>query len=126
MTFSEFSKIKFIRFLVVGLMNSVFGYSCFALLIYLGLHYSSALLLATVLGVAFNFKSTGSLVFGSYNNKLIFRFVVGYALIYCVNLGGIAIFSFFGVVPYVSGLILLLPMAALSFIINNRFVFNYA
>lgn len=126
MTLSKLAKIKFIRFLMVGLMNSAFGYGCFALLVYLGLHYSSALLLATILGVAFNFKSTGSLVFGSHNNKLIFRFVLGYALVYCINLGGIAIFSFFDVVPYFSGLILLLPMAALSFIINNRFVFNYA
>ncbi|ROM56303.1 GtrA family protein [Pseudomonas sp. C 49-2] len=126
MTFNELIKVKFLRFLLVGLMNAAFGYGCFAGFIYLGLHYSFALLLATVLGVAFNFKSTGSLVFGSHDNKLIVRFVLGYAVVYGVNLGGVAALALFGVVPYVSGLILLLPMAVLSFLINNRFVFNDA
>ncbi len=119
-------KVKFLKFLLVGLLNSAFGYGCFALFMYLGLHYSLALLLATALGVLFNFKSTGSIVFGSKNNRLIFRFVAGYTFVYCVNLGCIAALAQFGVVPYISGIALILPMAILSFIINNRFVFNYA
>ncbi|WP_349747005.1 GtrA family protein [Pseudomonas frederiksbergensis] len=119
-------KVKFLRFLLVGLLNAAFGYGCFAIFIYFGLHYSAALFLATILGVAFNFKSTGSLVFGSKDNRLIGRFVIGYAFVYCVNLGGIASLAYFGVVPYVSGIALILPMAILSFFINNRFVFNYA
>jgi hypothetical protein len=76
--------------------------------------------------VLFNFKSTGSIVFGSKNNKLIFRFVIGYAFVYCINLGCITGLAHFGVVPYVSGIALIRPMAILSFFINNRFVFNYA
>ncbi|WP_033064114.1 GtrA family protein [Pseudomonas sp. GM18] len=119
-------KVKFLRFLLVGLLNAAFGYGCFAIFIYFGLHYSAALFLATILGVAFNFKSTGSLVFGSKDNRLIVRFVIGYAFVYCINLGGIASLACFGVVPYVSGIALILPMAILSFFINNRFVFNYA
>ncbi|MFL1490557.1 GtrA family protein [Pseudomonas antarctica] len=126
MTIRELVSSKFFKFLLVGLMNSVFGYGCFASFLYLGLHYSSALLLATILGVLFNFKSTGSLVFNSNNDRLIFRFIIGYVLVYSVNLGGIALFSLFGVAPYVSGLILVPPMAVLSFLINNRFVFNHA
>jgi putative flippase GtrA len=119
-------KVKFLRFLLVGLLNSTFGYSCFAGFMYLGCHYSIALFLATVLGVLFNFKSTGSLVFGSKNNRLIFKFVAGYSFVYFVNLGCIAVLEHFGVIPYISGIALILPMAILSFIINNRFVFNYA
>jgi GtrA-like protein. len=126
LTASELLKTKFFKFLLVGLMNAAFGYGCFAVFVYLGLHYSAALLLATVLGVVFNFKSTGGLVFNSNNNGLIFRFVVGYVVVYGVNLGGIAMLSLFGVTPYVSGLILVPPMAVLSFLINNRFVFNHA
>ena len=49
-----FLKIKLVRFLLVGVMNAVFGYGCFAGFLYLGLHYSMALLLATILGVLFN------------------------------------------------------------------------
>lgn len=126
MILRDLLKIKFLRFLLVGLLNAAFGYGCFAIFIFYGLHYSAALLLATVLGVAFNFKSTGVLVFGSRDNRLVARFIIGYAFVYCVNLGGIAGLSYFGIVPYMSGMVLILPMAILSYFINNRFVFNYA
>jgi putative flippase GtrA len=119
-------QIKLFRFLLVGVLNAAFGYGCFAGFLYLGLHYSAALLLATILGIAFNFKSTGALVFGSKNNKLIFRFVAGYGVVYGTNVGGIAALKLLGVDPYVAGMALIVPMALLSFVINNRFVFNYA
>lgn len=119
-------QVTLLRFLLVGVLNAAFGYGCFAGFLYLGLHYSAALLLATVLGVAFNFKSTGALVFGSNNNKLIFRFVAGYGVVYGINLVGIAALKFLGVEPYLAGMALIVPMALLSFVINNRFVFKYA
>ena len=119
-------QVKLLRFLLVGVLNAAFGYGCFAGFLYLGLHYSAALLLATVLGVAFNFKSTGALVFGSKNNKLIFRFVAGYGVVYGANVAGIAALKLLGVAPYLAGMALIVPMALLSFVINNRFVFNYA
>ncbi len=119
-------QVKLLRFLLVGVLNAAFGYGCFAGFLYLGLHYSAALLLATVLGVAFNFKSTGSLVFGSKNNKLIFRFVAGYGVVYGANVAGIAALKLLGVEPYLAGMALIVPMALLSFVINNRFVFNDA
>lgn len=119
-------QVKLLRFLLVGVLNAAFGYGCFAGFLYLGLHYSTALLLATVLGVAFNFKSTGALVFGSKNNKLIFRFVAGYGVVYGTNVVGIAALKLLGVEPYLAGMALIVPMALLSFVINNRFVFKYA
>ncbi|MGE5472456.1 MAG: GtrA family protein [Bacteroidota bacterium] len=116
---------RFVRFVLVGLVNSIFGYGIFAILLYAGLHYSLALLLATILGVLFNFKSTGSLVFGSHDNRLIFRFVGSYVVVYFFNYMGIEALSRLGVIPYIGGAILVLPMAVLAFLINKRFVFNY-
>ena len=118
-------KYQFARFVLVGIMNALFGYGCFALFLYAGLHYPIALFLATVLGIFFNFKSTGSLVFGSHDNRLIFRFIGSYGVIYFINILGIKAFSYVGVVPYISGAILILPMAVLAYIFNKRFVFNY-
>jgi putative flippase GtrA len=125
-TLHRLLQVKLFRFLLVGVMNAAFGYGCFAGFLYLGLHYSTALLLATILGIAFNFKSTGALVFGSKNNKLIFRFVAGYGVVYGANVAGIAALKLVGVDPYLAGLALIVPMALLSFVINNRFVFKYA
>ena len=57
-------KHKFVRFLLVGVLNTLFGYFSFATLIIIGLDYKLAALLATIIGVLFNFQTTGRLVFG--------------------------------------------------------------
>lgn len=119
-------KVKLVRFLIVGIINAAFGYGCFAVFLYFGMHYSAALLLATILGVLFNFKSTGALVFGSRNNRLIFRFIGGYGVVYGANVAGIALLGLVDINPYLAGIALIVPMALLSFFINNRYVFNYA
>jgi putative flippase GtrA len=115
---------QFTKFVAVGIVNSVFGYGCYAVLIYSGLHYTFALLFATILGVLFNFKSISVLVFGSNNNRLIFRFVGCYAVVYLGNVSGIKVLSYMGFEPYIAGAILIVPAAILSFILNKRFVFN--
>lgn len=114
----------FFRFLLVGLLNTAFGYGCFTLLLYAHLHYSLALFIATILGILFNFKTTGALVFKSSNNILIFRFVLVYAVVYGINLIGVEAFLRLGFTPYLGGAILVFPMAALAFILQKRFVFS--
>jgi len=116
-------RYQLVRFLFVGLINTLVGYGCFALLMYMGLHYTVALFVATVFGVFFNFKSIGVGVFRSHNNYLVFRFVAIYAVVYLINIGGIKALSYVGLDPYIGGAVLLLPMAILAFILNKRFVF---
>jgi putative flippase GtrA len=115
---------QFVRFLLVGVLNTLFGYACFFVLLRAGLHYSVALALATALGVLFNFKSTGMVVFGSSNNRLLWRFIASYAVVYLANLAGIGLLQRAGLSPQVAGALLLLPAAALSFVLNKKFVFT--
>lgn len=112
-----------VRFLAVGLLNTVFGYSCFAIFLFAGIHYALALLLATFFGVLFNFKSIGFLVFKSHNNRLIFRFVAVYVFVYGVNVAFLKLLYMQGVGPYYGGAVLVIPMALLSFFLNRKFVF---
>ena len=42
---------KFIKFLFVGGLNTIFGYSVFALLIFMGLYLSFVVIIATILGI---------------------------------------------------------------------------
>jgi hypothetical protein len=51
---------------------------------------------------------------------------LGYAVVYGANVAGIAALKLVGVNPYLAGIALTVPMALLSFVINNRYVFNYA
>lgn len=116
---------QFVRFLLVGVLNTAFGYGCFAALLFVGVHYSVALLASTVLGVLFNFKSTGALVFGSHDNRRIVRFVGTYGVVYLCNLLGIRVLVQAGLTPAVAGAVLLFPAAVLAFALNKKFVFTH-
>lgn len=76
---------RIIRFGVVGLLNTAFGYGLYALFVYLGTLPEVALLGATIIGVIFNFFTTGRLVFRNSDNGLFTRFAATYATIYAVN-----------------------------------------
>ncbi len=115
---------RFVRFLAVGVLNSLFGYGCFALLLYLGVHFAVALFFATVVGVLFNFKTTGYLVFKSNDNRLVFRFAATYAIVYAVSVSSLKLLSLIGINMYYGGALLILPMAALAYILHKRFVFK--
>ena len=56
---------QFVRFVLVGILNTAFGYGVYCLMLWIGLSYWWATLIANVLGVLFNFKTTGVLVFKS-------------------------------------------------------------
>ena len=114
---------RFIKFLFVGAINTVFGYSAYVVLLYVGLHYSAASLLATVLGVIFNFFTTGRLVFENMDYRKFVRFCLVYVCSYLINLVCLAIFDAAGANMYWAGLPLILPMALLTYHLNKRFVF---
>lgn len=82
----SFWQIPFVRFLAVGVLNTVFGYGVFSVLILLGLRREWALLLATIMGVLFNFRTTGVIVFRNRNYYLLGRFLFVYLIVYVINL----------------------------------------
>jgi putative flippase GtrA len=115
---------RFVRFLLVGGLNTIFGYGIFALLIYFGMHYSLAALFGTILGILFNFQTIGRLVFAQYGHGLIFRFVAVYGLTYLLNLFGLYLFNLAEVSNYLAGAILIIPMALVAYYLNKSFVFS--
>ena len=112
-----------LRFLVVGCINSAFGYGVFVVLLFFGLNYATALLLATIVGAVFNFCTTGRLVFDSANYSLFFRFIGSYSVVYLIHVAGLQMLACAGVDMYIAGFICLLPVALLGFFINKKFVF---
>jgi putative flippase GtrA len=116
--------IQFLRFLVVGAVNTAFGYGVFAGFILLHLHYTVAALLATICGVLFNFKTTGVLVFENKNNRLIFRFFGVYAITYLLTIGLLKVFNFYNVSNLIGGAIIALPIAFISFSLSKKLVFR--
>ena len=115
---------RFIKFLLVGVLNTLFGYAVFALFVYLGFHYSLASLLSTILGVLFNFRTTGRLVFNNRNNFLLWRFAMVYTVVYGCNVGLLRVMDGYSIDMYVAGAVAVFPLAVLSYFLNKRFVFE--
>ena len=115
-----------IKFLVVGAVNTVFSYSCYAGLLFIGLHYSLAALFGTLLGIVFNYLSTSRYVYNASSASIsrAIRFVLVYCLHYFVNISCLWLLKQSGFNPYLSGLILIIPMAIVSFLLLNHLVYN--
>lgn len=113
-----------LRFVAVGGINTVFGYAAYAVLLAVGLHYAAASFVGTIAAVAFNYFTTGGLVFDGLSRAAAIRFVGAYAALWVVNVGLLALLTRAGVDPYAAGLALLLPMAALSYATMRFFVFG--
>ena len=114
--------IRFFRFLFVGGINTLFGYFVFSVLILLQIHYSIASLLATILGVLFNYFTTGRIVFNNRDSKLLIKFFGVYGITYLINLLFLKIFDSYQVNMLIAGAILIFPMAFLSYFLNKTFV----
>ncbi|SIT50136.1 putative O antigen biosynthesis protein [Paraburkholderia piptadeniae] len=117
-------EVRFFNYLIVGGLNTLFGYGVFTLMIYAGCHYSVAIAGSTILGTLFNFKSTGALVFKSHDNSKIVRFLLVYVVVYCVNVLGVGMLMRLGMNAYYSGMVMILPLALLAYRLNSQFVFK--
>lgn len=96
----------------------------YALLLLLGIHYALALMLATVIGVLFNFKTTGILVFKNRKNRLIYKFIIAYSSTYVLNVGILKVCKSWCINLFAVQAVLVLPMASLSYLLNKYFVFK--
>jgi putative flippase GtrA len=112
------------RFFVVGGINTIFGYSMYALFTLIGLHYTVVVLLSQISGILFNFNTTGKIVFNNAKSGLLFRFAGIYVVMYVVNVLFLKLFAQIHYNMYFAGAILILPMAFLSFLLSKTFVFS--
>ncbi len=110
-----------VRFGLVGLLNTLFGYAAFAALVLLGVWPGVALAAATLAGVAFNFQTARHLVFGVAGRPL--RFVAVYAVVLALNVLALHALERLGASALTAQALLALPVAALSFMGQRRFVF---
>lgn len=123
--FQKHIQNKFIRFLFVGGLNTAFGMGVYCLMIWIGLSYIWATLISQVLGVLFNFMTTGTLVFENSDKRLIFKFVFSYVITYFINVGtNKALQVAFGLNEYFSGIGAIIVSALASFFILKLFVYK--
>lgn len=118
--------LKIIKFLSAGVLNTVFGYFVYAVLLVINTPYLVALFVATVAGVIFNYFSFGRIVFNGRSGWLVFlRFFAAYALIYAINAVLLGMLTeYFLVNPYI-GQVLCIPIGVLlSWLLMNYWVYK--
>lgn len=117
---------KVVRFLVTGVLNTLFGYAVFSGLLWLSVQYLIALMLATIAGVIFNYFSFGRLVFQTEVHWRIFaKFVAAYATIYAINAALLAALTkYCSLSPYVGQIICIPVSVGLSWLLMNHWVYK--
>ena len=112
-----------IRFILTGVLNTIFGYIVYAALLRFNLHYALAAWFALIIGVVFNFFTFGRLVFRTSLSGRFTRFLMAYVAMYFVYVGTIRICLACGIGTYIGGLIAIGPVGISSFVLNRVFVF---
>ena len=115
---------EIVKFIIAGIVNTLFYYIMFSFFIFINLDYKLAVLYATMIGVFFSFKTFGKFVFKNNSNILIFKFALVYVLLYFLNIGIIALLQEKIANYYISGGIATIICAVISFLLNKFYVFK--
>jgi putative flippase GtrA len=124
MAFQRLIPNKFIRFLFVGGLNTAFGMAVYCLCIFVGIPYFVATLVSNVLGVCFNFVTTGNIVFENGDPRLILRFVLCYVAVYLINTAVVRLLILWGVNDYWAGIVATPVAGVCSFFLLKSFVYR--
>jgi putative flippase GtrA len=111
------------RFLVVGVLNTLFGLAVYTGLIMLGLPISVGIIGGNIAGIFFNFVTTGHLVFLDATLARFPRFVLAYLLLFCCNYALLRVLMMAGLGKIVGQIVVTPVMALLSFYLMSSFVF---
>lgn len=115
---------RLVRFLLVGILNSIFGFLIFSAMVWLGHGSMMALLAGNAAGLVFNFFSTGGLVFQTLALHRFPKFAACYASMLLINYALLGILAPLVNSTIVAQAILTLPMAALAYAIMTFWVYK--
>jgi putative flippase GtrA len=119
----QLAEPAFIRFLFVGVLNTVFGYGMFYLLLWVGLVPEVGLFCTTVAGVLFNFMTTSRLVFKQRGAEFFLPFIAVYVFVYLINAGALRLLINASVTAAQAQAFLLVPIVVMTYVLLKRFVY---
>ena len=115
---------QFLRFLVVGALNTFFGYFVFAGLVFADVPEGPALVFTYVIGIFFNFFTTRRFVFNRAAKGALLRFISSYVVIYFFNLGFYKLFQSLDTTPLLTQALCLPIVAVFTFTFFKLQVFR--
>lgn len=118
--------MAFARYLVVGVANTAFAYSVYAVALGFGASYPVASLISLIAGIMLSFKTQGKFVFRNTNQRLFGRFVLSWIFAYLINIGLIGLFVRFGMNAFIGGALALPFNVVVGFLLQRYLVFGKA
>lgn len=111
------------RYGQAGAVNAAFGFAAYSLFVWAGLNIYAAQIVATVLGVAFNYLTYSRHVFRDAGPAKL-RFAASYVGNYLVSLAMLALADRLVRSPYAAGLIAIVATAAINYFALKYLVFR--
>jgi putative flippase GtrA len=115
-----------LRFLIVGALNSLFGYAVFSGIVLLGGPAWGAVLGGNAAGLVFNFFTHGGLVFRQLSLTSLPRFTACYAALLCANILLLRWLEPLAGGKLLAQALLTAPLAVLAYVLMSRWVFRRA
>jgi len=120
-----FRRSRGVRFLIIGVANTLFGLLVFAMVIWLGGDSWMALLASNIAGIGWNFLTIGGTVFRDLTISHLPKFTLTYTIVYFVNLAGIHMLNAHVVDSrIVAQAVLVLPIALMTYLLLSWYVFS--
>ncbi len=113
---------RVLRYYQAGIMNMVFGFGLYVLLVRLGVWPYLAQLIAHVTGVAFNYMTYSRLAFPDARTAK-WRFILFYAVTYVMSAALLAVALRFFRSPYSAGFSAAAVASVINYFILRQFVF---
>ena len=112
------------RFIIAGIVNTLFGWTIFSILILLDIAIPISLFFGMSLGILFNYITIGGYAFKKFSKKIFFKFILSNLFIYLLNLLSLSLIDRIIINVIFAQLFLAPFLALLSFIIMKKIVFK--
>ena len=116
--------MRFVRFVLTGLLNTGFGYASYATLVLTGMPLWLAVSGSTAMAIVFNFYSYGSLVFRNTSARVMPRFLLFYIAQGFANYGLLHLLGHWGFGPLLAQALLLPILALIGYSGMRLYVFR--
>ncbi len=113
---------QLLRYYQAGIINTLFGYACFALLIWLSVDMLLSQLISHIVGTIFNYLTYSGYAFRDEGSLL--RFMASYVVNYLLSLGAMLGLATVITSPYMVGGLSIILVSAINFLILKKFVFG--
>lgn len=118
---SEWKRV--FRYYQAGIVNTAFGYGCFAALVAIGLNIYVAQVLSHLAGMAFNYVTYSHYAFKGQRPDAL-RYLGSYGFNYVLSLGSLAAFTHFGISPYIAGFCSIFVVSLINYFVLKLFVYR--